>query len=300
MIVSVIIPTYNGGHKLPNVLQSLLLQRIQDFELIVVVDGSADNTKAVLDEWLPKFRQAKCIFQSNGGRSQARNAGAKIAGGDLLFFVDDDMRLEPDCLDQHIKHHEKFPDSLVSGAQVYDDKNATTDFQKYKSIISKNWCSDIQNIYPQPLPPEKLHLTAANFSISKNLFERLGGFDEGVSDMEDFLLAYTATQQHIPVYYLHSAFGWHDDGADIFSMQNRYVQYKKAAMAVAAKYPDLHSKYPRYRTQAVTGVRQLLCRVLSTKALMHLIQNNWLIPQGLRYRLYGAILHAPANLLRQH
>ena len=211
MRISIIVSTYNGAHKLPNVLESLILQAVQDFELIVVVDGSMDNTETVLNVWLPKFKDAKSFFRSHSGRSKIRNVGAKAATGDLLFFVDDDMRLEPDCLQHHIQHHEKFYGSLVSGAQVYDEKKATNDFQHYKCFISRNWYKEIEFIYPDPLPKDKLHLTAANFSVSKSIFEQLGMFDESVNDMEDFLLAYKAVQNNIPVYYLHRAFGWHDD-----------------------------------------------------------------------------------------
>jgi glycosyltransferase involved in cell wall biosynthesis len=299
MKVSVIVSTYNGAHKLPNVLQSLLEQTIPDFELIVVVDGSTDDTPAVLHEWLPKFRDAKSILLQHSGRSKVRNAGAKSANGDLLFFVDDDMRLEHDCLEAHIHHHERFPDSLASGAQIYDEKKATSDFQRYKCLISRNWCADIQKSYPQALPPKKIHLTAANFSVSRPLFENLGMFDESLNDMEDFLLAYKAMQNNIPVYYLHRALGWHDDFADIYAMQNRYVQYKKTAIAVAQRFPELQTVYPRYAVRPATWLRKTGNWFFTKRPVIAVIDNNKIIPEKLRYRLYGIILHAREQLLNE-
>lgn len=295
MNVSVIIPTYNGAHKLPRLLQSLLEQTFRAFELIVVVDGSTDGTNAVLEKYFPEFKQARALYTENGGRSVARNRGASAATGELLVFVDDDMRLDPACLQQHLQHHEKFPGSLASGAQLYDPKTAATDFETYKAMISDNWVSAIKAVYPKPLPAEKLHLTAANFSVSKNVFEQLGGFDERVSDMEDFLLAYTALQQQIPVYYLHAALGWHDDGAGLLQLQRRYAQYKQAAEQAAAFYPELARQYPRYRTKTAAPIKSLIYRMLSGPGWIPLIENNRLIPEAWRYRIYGVLLHAVAR-----
>jgi glycosyltransferase involved in cell wall biosynthesis len=277
------------------VLQSLLDQAFGGFELIVSVDGSTDDTKAVLDTWLSKFPTAKAIYSENGGRSVARNRGASAASGELLIFIDDDMRLDRECLLAHVRHHERFPGSLVSGAQLYDPKTARTDFEKYKAMISENWVSGIGTIYPDPLPAAKLHLTAANFSVSKERFDQLGGFDERVPDMEDFLLAYTAMQQRIPVYYLHQALGWHEDGADLRQMQRRYVQYADAARQVSGIYPRLAQDYPRYRVNAGSTLKRLLYCLLSQPGWIPWIENNRRIPQGWRFRLYGLLLHAAAR-----
>ena len=297
MKASVIVSTYNGAHKLPNVLQSLLDQTTRDFELIVAVDGSNDETGNVLDAWLPKFRDAKNIFLQHKGRPNVRNMGAEAASNELLFFVDDDMRLAYNCLEEHFKHHKNFPGSLVSGAQVYDERKARTDFQRYKCFISRNWCRNIEDFYPQPLPKEKLHLTAANFSVSKILFLQLGMFDETVSDMEDFLLAYKAVQQNIPVYYLHRALGWHDDFADIFAMQERYLQYKITAIEAGEKFPELPKAFPRYAAVHVSAWRKAAYWLLTKKWIIAAIHNNKAIPIKLRYRLYGNIIHAKDQLL---
>jgi glycosyltransferase involved in cell wall biosynthesis len=295
MTVSVILPTYNGATRLPVVLQSLREQVFSDLELIVSVDGSTDETKAVLEQWLPKFPAAKAVFSENGGRAVARNRGASAASGELLIFIDDDMRLAPDCLLQHIRHHEKIPASLVSGAQLYDPDTALSDFDHYKAVISENWIRAIRGIYPQPLPADQLHLTAANFSIPKSLFEKLGGFDERVTDAEDFLLAYTALEHGIPVYYLHAALGWHDDHAGLLAMQRRYTHYRSAARQLAALYPELPKRYPRYHIASVGGTKGRLYRLFSSPVWIRLIENNRFLPQRWRYRLYGVLLHAAAR-----
>ena len=116
--VSVIIPTFNGAHKLANIFKALKAQTFSDFELVVVVDGSNDNTKEVLDQYKKEFQNCKVIYQQNGGRAKVRNAGAKEAGGDLLIFFDDDMLPEPDCVAIHFQHHEKFSGSILMGTQI--------------------------------------------------------------------------------------------------------------------------------------------------------------------------------------
>jgi glycosyltransferase involved in cell wall biosynthesis len=106
MKVSVIIPTYNGAHKLSNLLDALLGQSYSDFEVVVVVDGSTDNTLEVLNRYEQKFSHLKTLIQDNQGRSKVRNRGVEHSTGDLLIFYDDDMVPFPDSVKRHLQFHE--------------------------------------------------------------------------------------------------------------------------------------------------------------------------------------------------
>ena len=90
--VSVIIPTYNRCHYVPNAIESVLAQTYTDYEMIVVDDGSTDNTKAALRPYLDKIHY---IFQPNAGVSAARNAGIRAASSELIAFLDSDDRWLP-------------------------------------------------------------------------------------------------------------------------------------------------------------------------------------------------------------
>lgn len=89
-IVSVIIPCYNQAQFLPEALQSVLEQTYENWECIIVNDGSPDNTHEVAQEWLAKDTRFTYIQKENGGLSSARNAGLEIANGKYIQFLDSD------------------------------------------------------------------------------------------------------------------------------------------------------------------------------------------------------------------
>ena len=93
--VSVIIPTYNRGWTLQAAMDSVLAQTYLDFELIVVDDGSSDDTAEILAAYGPEVKR---IRQANAGVSAARNTGIRAARGELVAFLDSDDRWLPDKL----------------------------------------------------------------------------------------------------------------------------------------------------------------------------------------------------------
>lgn len=95
-LISVIIPAYNAERTLRRACDSVLAQSYPNVELIVVNDGSTDDTAAILEEL--SADNVKCVHQENGGVCRARNAGLEIAAGDYIFFLDADDELTPDCL----------------------------------------------------------------------------------------------------------------------------------------------------------------------------------------------------------
>lgn len=102
--VSVIIPSYNCAKYLPEALDSVLAQTFQDWEVIVINNGSSDNTQDVVQSYIQKFGQRlRYIYQENSGVSCARNAGIKIAQGKYLAMLDADDKWYPNRLEEGIK-----------------------------------------------------------------------------------------------------------------------------------------------------------------------------------------------------
>lgn len=97
-IISIIIPVYNNEDFLSQTFDSLLSQTMQDFEVIIVNDGSTDNSLSIINDFCDKFPNSKCINKPNGGVSSARNEGLKHAKGDYISFVDGDDFVKPDFL----------------------------------------------------------------------------------------------------------------------------------------------------------------------------------------------------------
>ena len=97
--VSVIIPTYNRSLSVREAIESVLAQTYRDFELIVVDDGSADNTPSVLGSFGERIRG---IRQANAGVSAARNAGIRAAKGEWVAFLDSDDLWVPQKLERQM------------------------------------------------------------------------------------------------------------------------------------------------------------------------------------------------------
>lgn len=95
-IISVIVPTYNNAPWLPQCLDSLLAQTYENLEIIVVDDGSTDNTEAVLEPFLKKHACIKGIYQENSGVTAARLRGLAEATGEWIGFVDADDVVDPE------------------------------------------------------------------------------------------------------------------------------------------------------------------------------------------------------------
>jgi glycosyltransferase involved in cell wall biosynthesis len=111
-LVSVVIPTYNYAHFIGEAIDSAFSQSYRDFEIVVVDDGSTDNTK----EFVSRFPDVRYLYQTNKGIAAARNAGLLNSRGDYLVFLDADDRLLPNCLEAGVNSLEDNPAcAFVSG-----------------------------------------------------------------------------------------------------------------------------------------------------------------------------------------
>lgn len=119
VLFSVIVPTYNYAHLLPRALDSVLAQWAGDVELLVVNDGSTDNTAEVLADYAARYPQLQVIAQANAGAAAARNHGIRLARGRYALLLDADDELLPDTLSSLRETVLANPDAgLVLGAQL--------------------------------------------------------------------------------------------------------------------------------------------------------------------------------------
>lgn len=96
--VSVVVPVYNVEPFLPECVESILAQTWQNYEVILVDDGSTDSSGKMCDDYARKNTRVRVIHKKNGGLSSARNAGIDIALGNYIAFVDSDDAVHPDYL----------------------------------------------------------------------------------------------------------------------------------------------------------------------------------------------------------
>lgn len=116
--ISVIIPVYNTEKYLESCINSILSQTFTDFEVILVDDGSSDNSSKICDEYVEKDNRIKVIHQKNGGTSSARYAGVLASCGEYVTFVDSDDELYTDALSILVTNTDNTIDILVSDAII--------------------------------------------------------------------------------------------------------------------------------------------------------------------------------------
>lgn len=291
MKASIIIPVYNGEKRIKNLMKALSKQVFKDFEVIVVNDGSTDETLRALRSGEPHFEKFRVVEQENGGRAKSRNAGVRIAEGELLVFFDDDMSPQPNSVEKHVRFHEKHTDAILVGAQLEDEALTKTDFQKYKAYLSRKWLKDIPSEYP--MTRENLFLTAANFSIRKDLFDRLGGFDERLYDAEDWDLAMRAFKEKVSIYFDKENIAWHDDFLTCRSFIKRQREYTAAIDKLQDMKPDLIRDFNRGACPKLSHGRKLVFWFFSSFFWIRMIDVfNWLriLPRPLRYKIYDLVV----------
>ncbi|MDE7095803.1 MAG: glycosyltransferase, partial [Anaeroplasmataceae bacterium] len=101
--ISIIVPVYNVKDYLKACIDSILTQSYQYYEVILVDDGSTDESGLICDEYANKDSRIKVIHKENGGLSSARNAGIDVANYDVLSFIDSDDYIEPTFLERLIQ-----------------------------------------------------------------------------------------------------------------------------------------------------------------------------------------------------
>jgi glycosyltransferase involved in cell wall biosynthesis len=177
--VSIIIPTYNREHVLGRAVQSVLAQTYQDFELIIVDDGSTDNTEKLVKSFTSeKIRYIQ--HRENKGVAAARNTGIRSAKGDYIAFQDSDDEWLPEKLEKQMRAFATAPPEV--GIVYTGFLMITTKKREYKpsaAVTPKDG-----DIFRSLLRGEYLASPQASV-VKRECFERVGMFDEHFPPMED-------------------------------------------------------------------------------------------------------------------
>ena len=119
-LVSVIIPVFNAEKTINKTLASIFDQTFKNFEIIAINDGSKDKSQKILEQYKDKITIVK---QPNQGAPLARNAGAKLAQGRYIIFVDDDIILQPDMLEKMVASIQKNKAASFGGPDGWRNRN---------------------------------------------------------------------------------------------------------------------------------------------------------------------------------
>ena len=292
--VSVIIPTYNGANKIGVLLDALLKQTYTKFEVVVVVDGSTDDTVAILDNYRERFAAYKVIVQQNQGRAVVRNRGVKESSGDLLIFYDDDMEPFENSVQKHVDFHSEHEATLLAGGQREVIDASATDIHNYRVYLTDKWLAP----YPDDITKlsfENLFFTAANCSVKRSTFIKLDGFDERLTDAEDYDLAYRAMEKGIAIYLDKSNKSIHWEKNTLPGMVNRQRQYSRALVKLANLNPGRKTQH----VNRPTTLDKFFYWPFSFRFWVFIADKGWLkyiFPKSMRYKLYDMTLHSCAKI----
>lgn len=190
MKYSIIIPAYNCEKTIENTVNSVFTSGLSDFEIIIVNDGSKDNTKKICDGLYEKHRDVICINKENGGVSSARNRGIDEANGEYILFMDSDDTYEPQgfkCPCELLE--ENNPDLLIFGLSFDYYKNNSV----YRSDVltythegvfePTQWSNDFINLFNcNSLSSACNKIFKTRIIKENNLY-----FNKDIFLMEDFL-----------------------------------------------------------------------------------------------------------------
>lgn len=188
MFFSVIIPLYNKALYVNKAISTVLAQTFPDYELIIVDDGSKDNSAEMAAKAIDGHKHCRLIKQKNQGVSVARNNGVAASQGEYLCFLDADDWWEPTFLEEMARLIAEFPDAGIYGTN-YTIINET----KHKTRVAQigvengfekgyiNYCQAYAKTLYMPL------WTGA-VCIPRQIFEKMNGFPKGIKLGEDFLL----------------------------------------------------------------------------------------------------------------
>jgi glycosyltransferase involved in cell wall biosynthesis len=183
-LISVVIPVFNRERFIKRAIDSVLAQTLREFELIVVDDGSNDNTPLILKSYEDKI---KVITTENRGVSHARNRGIEASKGSWVAFLDSDDEWHKDKLKLQREFHRKNGDILFSHTLerwIRDSKEI-----KQKKVHKKpsGYC------FLENLPFCKI--APSTVMMHRGLFERVGMFDESLEVCEDYDLWLRVTKE---------------------------------------------------------------------------------------------------------
>ncbi len=183
--VSIIVPCYNSAATLRSCLAGLLKQNYPAFQVIVVDDGSSDDTVSIAKEYpVTLIRTSK-----NSGPGAARNLAIQESRTDLVVFFDSDCFVEDtDWLQRHVQMHQRPTIGIVGGGILGVGAGLVARADSYC-----HWLTNIPNAKPADitftsgpsLTKFSCHLVSTNMSVKRQVFEKIGGFDEQFRTGED-------------------------------------------------------------------------------------------------------------------
>ena len=223
MKISMIVPTKNSERTMASCLESLRRQQGCEVEVVVVDNNSSDDTPAIA------ARLADIVINAGPERSAQRNRGAEAASGDVVFFIDSDMVLEPMVCADIARVFDSQPEI---GAVIVPERSFGEGYLASCRILEKSLYVGDDDV-------------EAPRAFRREVFARIGGWDETLTAAEDWDLSDRTKALAVPIARVHSWI-WHDEGRISLRAQYKKKQYYGRWVAeYLHRHPDARSHVSR-------------------------------------------------------
>jgi glycosyltransferase involved in cell wall biosynthesis len=227
-LVSVVMPAYNAATDIAEAIESVLIQNYRNFELIVVDDGSTDNTKDIMANF--KDDRIKYFYKENSGASSARNLAIKKSRGDFIINLDTDDMMKPDFIAKHLQEFEKHPEADL----VYCDDCLIDEDDKLIRVIERLEYTDrkalIRDLFLCPI-------LSFRTCIRRTVYDKIGLYDEQLVVGEDYDMLRRFVDKGLKMHHLNDALYIRQIGSNSLS-RNRTVQTAKSHFEAVKRFAD--------------------------------------------------------------
>jgi len=243
--MSVIVPTFNRKDKLERCLKALAAQTLpaEDFEVVVIDDGSTDDTREFLKSLTTPFRLVQCS-QKNQGVGAARKLGVESASGEYLLLINDDTIADPKLLQEHLRLQHEYHDSCFAVLGTFE----------YERAARKRALTHFLSVDPFMFPQVTMypgwnygptHFVTCNLSVRRDAVLACGSFDPSYRVGEDTELGLRMAANGCKVLYNPQARSWHDHlDITVTDMVRRAKAYGPVHLRLLRQYPAVRVPGP--------------------------------------------------------
>lgn len=231
MKVSVIIPLYNKAPYVKKTLDSVCAQTYQDFECVIMDDGSTDDSADIVNQWLHE-KGGDCRFrvlsQANSGVAAARNNAVAVSHGELISFLDADDWWEPTFLNEMVHFTERTPEAGIWASNYIYYKPGKTRVG-VTNISYTDREKGLMNYPKSYFEGTGMPITSISMMMRRSVFDEMGGFPLGVRLGEDFLLWATIALRY-PVAFLDKPLAYYNNDVPPSMRATRNLHQPERAM----------------------------------------------------------------------
>ncbi len=266
MLLSIIVPVYNRPEEVKELLESLTRQNFFDYELIIVEDGSTLRCEELVYSYQALIPSLQYHYIENGGPSKARNYGAKFAQGDYLLILDSDVTLPKRYLEIIEKYIIKTRADAFGGPDA-----ANPSFSPMQKAVSYAMTSilttgGIRGGSANRM--EQFKPRSFNMGCRRSVFNKLGGFDEGLRYGEDIDFSLRLIRRGFRVLLFRQAYVYHKRRIDLRKFFNQVYYSGMARIELGNRYIGT-TKLVHYFPSAFT-IGTILC-------ILSIVGNGFLI-----------------------